>query len=246
MTLPDLSTSRDAVLEPAKDGATATLKPHGLDDDEWALVREHRAQKAAEERRALAADLPRVERSRRQRRYDDWDAAARRFVTRAEALGWSEEETSDFIAGLMREDGFTEATIQRPRPRLEANLRRREMGEARPRRDAPIELERWRPATRSASLRRCRGKACSRGWRSRSWPMATEGRQPTMGEAKRRGDRGSPGHEKSRRGATNAAAAHQAPIPKKSATTTVAGRREPSMGACRKSAAGALIPPAAP
>jgi hypothetical protein len=54
MTLPDLSTNRDAVLEPAEDAAAAPLKPDGLDDDEWALVREHRARKAEEERRAAA------------------------------------------------------------------------------------------------------------------------------------------------------------------------------------------------
>jgi hypothetical protein len=82
-----------------------------------------------------------------------------------------------------------------------------------------------RRSDRRAARLRC-GAAAERrvrGWRRRSWPMATEEGRPTMGEAKRRGARVSPGHEKSRHGATNSAAAHQAPIPKKSAATGVAG-----------------------
>jgi hypothetical protein len=63
-----------------------------------------------------------------------------------------------------------------------------------------------------------------------------------MGEAKRRGARGSPGHEKSRRGATNSAAAHQAPIPKKSATTRVAAGAGAVNGRCAQERRGRAHP----
>jgi hypothetical protein len=117
MTLPDLSTNRDAVLEPAEDAAAAPLKPDGLDDDEWALVREHRARKAEEERRAAAwaPIFAQLNEAAATDGTDDWHSAARLFVARADRrprrklrLG---RRDSRLRRGPHADGGFVETTI---------------------------------------------------------------------------------------------------------------------------------------
>lgn len=100
------------------DAAVEALKPDGLDDDEWALVREHRAKKAAEEARdemwrQVLAELVEAAGDN-----DDWRAAGERFISRAGSIaGWDDvagdnPETDSFIEGLLMAADWREEHIR--------------------------------------------------------------------------------------------------------------------------------------
>jgi hypothetical protein len=96
-------------VESERNAAAEAMRPEGLTDDEWRLVRRHRAAKAEEARR-VAAWAPAIEELNEACDGDDdavaWDQAAALFVNRAGAHGSDRDlEIENFAAALMRATG---------------------------------------------------------------------------------------------------------------------------------------------
>jgi hypothetical protein len=104
--------------------AAADIRPVGLDDVEWALVRRHREERADQDRRnamwaSAIRDLSEAAASKDpnediwDRPDEAWDKIAIRFVERADAQGWRvDEEVQDFACALMRASGFEERRLR--------------------------------------------------------------------------------------------------------------------------------------
>jgi hypothetical protein len=98
---------------PVKEAAAEALKPDGLDDEEWVLVREHRALRAEKERRvALWAQVIAELTEATGEDEDDWAAAGLRFIERAKACSWEDEQLEDFAIAFIEAIGFQRKEIR--------------------------------------------------------------------------------------------------------------------------------------
>jgi hypothetical protein len=102
----------DEVLEDAPiSPAAEALRPEGLSDREWALVRRDRAEQAAEARR-VAAWGPVID-ELDEAAGDEGNPRAALFIKRSSAHGWeADDEVESFAFELMRERGYVETQIR--------------------------------------------------------------------------------------------------------------------------------------
>jgi hypothetical protein len=94
-------------------GVSDAMKPEGISDREWELIRDDRVKQAQEAERAALwpSVLDQLANAVEEGDPDDWAPSARLFVERARAADWG-HDIEDFAEALMRELGFGQRQIR--------------------------------------------------------------------------------------------------------------------------------------